>query len=467
MLTTVTRLERKRTPARLRHFAFVILAMLPTMVTAGPIHLDASGDVSGVTDRTSIQAAIEEAKMQGPGTQIMLGKGVFYLDRTLEFKNAPVTLRGQGIGNTVITNAPGVIFGDEPGSPFIWFYLDSTWDAAETCDVEVSHLSLRAVGPTGHTYNGYDAWLDGIRVTGKPAGSPDESATYNARFHQLEVAGEPGEDYWWFSNVRSGLDMYHESWEFALEVDSEVSNSRFEGTAIGISQFTVVNSDVRIINSSISTEYWNAIDFYDASNSTFEIMGNHIAGYGRVLIYNGWAWGVAEIGEIPQLSTYLISNNSIESIGTFPLDIRDLASHNSGIPGSASTMHVTLTRNTVLAQDVAQRITGAILLLAVDDSRITDNTITGNTVAPGPQSGHVGIGNPLVVTGDRNIVGRNDSSGFAKHPDSPYDVLLWNDARTFVDGVAEGNLVFSSGPVLDETDDPATPEYDGLNTIDP
>jgi len=459
-----TRLRRNRNPVGLWQFALVVLAALPMTVTAGPIHLEASGDVSGVTDRANIQAAIEEAKLQGPGTQIMLGKGTFYLDNTLEFRNAPVTLRGQGIGKTVIMNAPGVVFGEGPYSNLLWFSVDTAWDSSNTCDIEVSHLSIKAVGPSGHELNGCDAWFNGIVVTGKPAGSADSSARYAARFHQLEVTGEPGGNYCALSNMFFGLDVYNEVfYEFTLEVDAEISNSRFAGAAGGIRQRATVDSDVRIVNNAISAGIWTAIQLYDASNSAFEVKGNTIEGWN--MIWNGWAWGVPEIGEIPQLSTYRIANNSVSVSNEFPMDIRDLASHNSGIPGSASTMHVSLEHNTLHAQDNAWPIAGAILLLAVDDSRITDNTITGNTLAAGPQPGHVGIGNPVVVTGDGNIIGRNDSSGFVKHPDSPYDVLLWNDARTHVDGVAEDNFVFASGPVLDETDDPATPEYDGLNTI--
>jgi hypothetical protein len=71
------------------------------------IEVQASGDISGITDHFNINEALQNA---GPGDVIKLGEGVFYLHKSIIKWDFNGTLKGSGMDKTVIQTAPGIAF---------------------------------------------------------------------------------------------------------------------------------------------------------------------------------------------------------------------------------------------------------------------------------------------------------------------------------------------------------------------
>jgi len=432
-------------------FALSLTAVTPALARDIPIRVVPSGDTSGATDRFNILSAVEQAKALAPGQKkVWLDAGVFYLDGPLDLVNAPVSLEGRGVGATILTNAPGAVFGADLYGGFIRFSLDAPWDFAQVCQIAVMDLTIETSGLSGHRDGEFDVPLTGIEVLRASNSDPTVQARYHATFRGLEFKAQLGANFVTGSSMWYGIWVGENNrWVFDLapiEIDVEISKSVFTDVASPIEIDVIENSNVLITDNKVQVAPGTpALQFFDASNSRTEVTKNVFDGGVNVAASNGTGAVFLGLPE-PEPSTWWIAENYIRTVGDYPIDIRDWLMCRRGVP----TMNVGIWNNDLVSVDAPRFWAGGIFSRFVDDMLIAFNRISGNAAVEGAF--------PIGVRGSkRNLIFQNDASGFVAHPDTPQDIWFYN-------GAAE-NVVFKSGTVLDDSDDPSTPEYDGLNYI--
>jgi hypothetical protein len=138
----------------------------------------------------------------------------------------------------------------------------------------------------------------------------------------------------------------------------------------------------------------------------------------------------------------------------------ELADYAAQFWGTAPTLQAAVSNNKIVVSDPLFGLINGIWAFGVSDASITNNVITGE--------GSAAI---LMELGSRSKLLANQVNRFTSHPYSfSCDWLDWMGPRapiTLVDTseltVVLGNS--SAGVLLDDSDDPSTPAYDGRNFV--
>lgn len=204
------------------------------------------------TDWQNINEALQNAK---PGQTVQLAAGTFYLHKSIVRWGFDATLKGAGVGETIIRTAPDMIFNIDECPPVNWSFENNS-GAFMLCfahdyfegerTVNVSNLSIivdepTPVRPKGNKeinsmhaimtiYNG----LDNDRET---------PVDLNVSYKNLSVKGEYDEKYLYEKySVFSGLSAYGYS-----NGTFEVKNVMIENVSGGIKPHAFMGEDARVI----------------------------------------------------------------------------------------------------------------------------------------------------------------------------------------------------------------------------
>ena len=185
-------------------FALGLLIATAHAALADVFNVSPSGDAVGETDWSNIMQAFDSAKAAGPGSEVQLEVGTFYIRRPIQIANFVGTFRGAGMGTTILTNPPGRgLEATSPpalmiGAPLI-FYQDSTWPEGVAQDVAVEHLTIVLTEqsiPVG-VFGVPQAFSNVVEFVGRvtQSGNVNETAIVNATFNSVEIDGGNFADY--------------------------------------------------------------------------------------------------------------------------------------------------------------------------------------------------------------------------------------------------------------------------------
>jgi hypothetical protein len=414
------------------------------------LSISPSGDVTGQTDADNIEAALNAVKATG-GT-VHLTEGDFYTSRNIIVENFNGVLEGEGMEQTIIhAGRQSEEIGFEAAiSPF-WFSVGYTNEFANvlrldnaTGDVVITNLTILVKD---------DQPTDII---------PDENgdeATYLSTF--IEILG--GEHNTVIENVRL------EGKESEAFGNVQGMNAAY-GIHVMLKPFAEKGKgNLTVRNVDIENTGWGAVLFMkykdDSMISIDDVSANNV-GQGILA------------GNI---------NGSSVKISNMDISLRESASSGMWLFNIPSGLEVS-------GNSIANGNTSSIALTSVTHAQIVGNTIVdhqgccpwayGIYLRWGTSNNHIAQNKFINISGDGggiflwnnsgdNIIKKNDYKlsnlpGWTEStPNGPGAVLLGGDT--------EGNKVFEKFPpeqgvtlcemVLDLSDDPMTPEYDGNNFI--
>jgi hypothetical protein len=228
--------------------------------------------VKAEEDWNSINDALQGA---GSGDVVQLGEGLFYLHKSIVVWNFNGTLKGAGMGNTIIRTAPGMIF-DISGCPPVNWSFEDNGGAFMLCfahdyfenerTVSVSDLSIIVDEPTTvrpkqdkeinsiHAIMVINVDLDNER---------DKPVNLNVSYKNLSITGEKDPKYLYDGySLFSGLSAYGNS-----NGTFEIKNVSVENASGCIKPHGFMGEDACVIvkNSHLSSCVFGIYSFFDHS----------------------------------------------------------------------------------------------------------------------------------------------------------------------------------------------------------
>ncbi len=228
--------------------------------------------VKAEEDWNSIKNALQSA---GPGDVVQLGEGLFYLHKSIVCWDFNGTLRGSGMGNTIIRTAPGMIFDISGCPPVNWSFEDSG-GAFMLCfahdyfenerTVSVSDLSIIVDEPTPVRLK-QDKEINSIHaimvINVDLDNERDKPVNLNVSYKNLSITGEKDPKYLYDGySLFSGLSAYGNS-----NGTFEVKNVSVENASGCIKPHGFMGEDARVIvkNSHLSSCVFGIYSFFDHS----------------------------------------------------------------------------------------------------------------------------------------------------------------------------------------------------------
>jgi len=468
----------------------IAICLVLSMVTI-PSALAGASDTfvitpTGVDDTANIQAAFDAAIAAGPGSVVELAAGDFYLSEPILIDDFSGTFRGQGSSRSVIHLTPNTLFGlvqwpvpDLPAAPLI-FYLMYHEDGAV---LRWESMGFDLVGegkPWHHPWFPEPYWMDalwpvwieginGIRhvdtvwwdVQVKGDESPDYVWGWNANpILSRNLSGTHHVTNCHFDTLVYGLLFgYHDGSKMTVGGPRPEDRVTFHNVQFGVVSLASVNSEIQILNARAwndESTLWGYDVLWVASASGLKVHMSGVEADNMSGAYLGAdASGVC--GATP--STYLFEHNTIrQPPGTTwaGFEIWETCPVKSNI----------VIRNNKISGDGSFLFGPIFTLGARSGTVIANNQISGS----GPAAMYLGAASWWGADDSGLMVKGNNVQGW-KVDSGPCGSLcqglplapIWLGAKT------SGITVVGSGnprtTVFDETDDPATPKYDGANIL--
>jgi hypothetical protein len=435
---------------------------------------------TGVDDTDNIEYALTSA---GAGDIVQLVEGTYYLSRSVIVADFDGHFRGAGKGETVIEALDGFHVIEphpymNPRPPVFFFYQDGG-DFVPT--LRFSDMTVRVKGESDVGY-----YMTIFYVMGRMTGVADfEDSHFNAFFSNLDLQGE-GEIYGQLPNVEIGIKLTGEYIDLGGRVytkpivgDYMVSDCSFSDMTIGVfgmgqtdSYFLVKDnraedivicfldlvepsSTVTLVENNIMSCGWLGILMgqgfwnwmfgspYLAAPSDVCITRNIITVETGNPNYGGGVYGATFPSWEGQSSMFNVevSHNYINILGN-PADGACLIDYSNIIFGTKS-MNAVVTQNTISMEDTDY---GGVFGLFLQDGIILNNRISGTGAA-----GIYSFGGSGWVIKGNNV-----------HDVNAFVAPIWLGPGTFDCTVVGGSVKTS---VLDWSDNPSTPYYDGYNIL--
>ena len=411
---------------------------------------------TGVDDTANLQAAFDAAKAAGPGSVVELEAGDFYLSDAVQVENFSGTLIGQGAEQTVLRIKPGILFpasAYDPGLSALWGY---DWympvmlvfmyvPSPESYDLRLEHFGIHLVGK-GETWN----WaLNDADFICPVMVSPSEASAIcnvSTRWHALTFQGDEDAQYMHGCNTAdciylSGCSGNHSI--TACSFDTSLGNAVLGPELIG-GQLNLERVVMRSLGAGFSFYFCrdaeiaiSHVEAYDLDRPTLTtyFLENCTVGLTGLTAHN--APGALVIGGVESPSAYLFEHNQINTAAD-GIVLQDL--------DPVVKSQFVLRKNRIYTEGEASI---PVLTGGVVDSAIENNRITGMGSAA-MMLGAGGDDHGLLVRG--NNIQQWEGT-----------LPIWLGPET------SGIVVLGSGDlrqnVIDETDNMATPEYDGANVL--
>jgi hypothetical protein len=445
-----------RTNNLVRHAIIVSTIALVAVARAGAmdvVTIPPSNEAATMTDYENLQTALSDA---APGTVIQLEAGTYYVNYPIAVDNFRGILRGAGKDQTIITTTlvlPAWNNGDSPP----WLNApsaDNPWPgllAFVDGNFTLSDMTFQITAPVPCSFFGFDALAAIVFVLGGDAdgsmGSTIKRVGFEGAFFEDSETSFAG------YNIIQGI--YHEgligeaggAWGFPLRGVHRVSSCSFETMYVGNSIYNLAEDASLTVTRNTISDVTEGLELYDTS-------GRIVFSHNDVSVHQS-AWGDDGAGvlflqgafavwdELPPLppASLTVGRNEINAGDTLGgLDIEDWQYAFLDAPPSVDLF----AWGNQITCDGAW---SGIYTYALNDLRAIVNSIQGSVL-------YEGIGLYLTAEG----------------------LFLLNDVQDVEAGIAPfllaadtyDNLVIAVNAwedVLDETDDPNTPEYDGANTI--
>jgi hypothetical protein len=418
-------------------------------------------------DTANIQEAFEAAVAAGPRSTVQLASGTFYLSSPIVVANFDGYFKGAGQEETIVqTLDEEYIFPLlppplEPWPTVFTFYQDETWPDDRPSTIKVSDMSINVKGKSEWISHGNLVESMGVfDIRGKITGVEDFQVSYvNAFFERITIEGETDITTSGGFNVHTSIYISGESiyeiidgglyWKYIKPMTGTytVKDCSFKKVSQAISSWTLTDSTERVTRNSFD-DVGFGIGNTDLSNTFLEISHNdlrNVHGFGVVTFQASQAVVGIDFGPIPELmpepSTVLIRHNTIHCIeysdGVGLLDFATLI-------GEDKRLNAYIFHNEIfLDYTLWGGIGGFAQDVVVMFNRIHGTGLAGiyTGIYGEKVSGWIIVGNDL-----------DDLNAFV--------APIWLGPFT-----SDCFVVARCGQILDMTDDPLTPEYDGNNII--
>jgi hypothetical protein len=355
------------------------------------VYVEPSGDITGAIDTNNLEVAFEQASAAGPGSSVILGEGIFYLEHTILVADFDGTFKGQGKGKTIIMNEhcdadPFPIVNVNNPTFFTFYLLNKGTDPAFPANIEIADLTMKAIGRTEEYQSGIlmpmqNSFLAMISIQGIFG-----EYSYNAKISDIEIIGHYIEaipttvygvvvDY--VPNIVFGLDVRSStifSPEGYFSGEFIVSDCYVENAWQPFSFMGLRNSDIDIFdNSFVNTEefaLFGGIRFAWDCDIRVEISRNTFLNHWAFWLYNP-SYVPFVIGGPYEPSTYLIQHNDINS----PSDSYCAAIEAGDYVSGELKSHLIVSHNKIHNDN--SYLYGPIFVSGFKDAVISNNIITG------------------------------------------------------------------------------------------
>ncbi len=459
----------------------VLAMLLPGASLAEPMTYNLSPSLDG-DDTEEIQAVFDEAAAN-PGSTIAFAEGDYYLSDTVEVTDLSVRIRGAGSTRTVLHTTPDVLFGLTaipdlmgPGQDVtmaVMFLLLYTQDGLQ---LEWEGMGWDIAGDPEPYLHG--SW--GVPMTGlypiwihSMGGNRELDTTWR----DIRMTGRERPGFVTAVNLYAHW-LYHVSGNHVFQ-DCHYDTMDYGPALWGASGANVTVGGARLQDRVTARNMWVGVFFAMASHSRLEVTNlrvwredtprttagpavyipNQDASEIRVrgmeaVMMGGIGGGTADWATEP--STILFEHNTV---------VVDPVLDWAGVEiwDSSPVEDNLVVRNNRISVE-SPRWAGPILLCNTDNAVVSGNTLSGR----GPAALWLGVFGDWGCNDSRAVVKGNNVQGWTV--DGGLDEPDWHGAAAIWMGpTTSGNSIIGNGNlgdlVLDETDDPLTPEYDGANFL--
>jgi hypothetical protein len=432
--------------------AIALVATAPAMAKR-PVVIPPSGDLTGQMDYENIQAALLEAT---PNTVIELQMGTYYLNHVVFADNFRGTFKGAGKDVTIITSV-GVLEAWNSGDDPPWLNppsLDNPWPALfsfvdgnftlRDMTFQITEYVPMIVSFLGETY---EIMGGVIYILGGEADTPAHTQIRNVGFE-----GAAGT----FAGYNVVQAIYHNGLVgeltylqrgFPLTGTHIVSDCTFDTFYAGNSVYYLDESARLLARDNTFTDVVEGLEVID-SGGRIDFWNNHVEvhqsefggdGFG-VIVLQGLYTFFEELPPAPQMILDIRDNTFLVEDGFAALDIEDWQFAFLDLP---QTLFLTAQQNEMELIST----TFGIYTYALTQPQVIRNELVGDVIEDG-------------MCVELTSMGRFVLNGMSQLEAGFVPCLL--DEDTFGNRVI---AVDAFNDVLDMTDDPLTPEYDGLNFI--
>lgn len=457
----------------------VLLAMLlPGASLAGSMTYNLSPSLDG-DDTEEIQAVFTEAALH-PGSTIVFAAGDYFLSDTVTAYNLSGSIRGAGSQETVLHTTPEVLFGltvipeiGPDGSDAVNAIMFRLFYEVDGLSLDWQGVGWDIAGdpePYNHAWWGvpmtgmYPIWIEGvgeapvlntnwrdIRMTGRERpGFVTAVNLYAHFFHNLAGTHVITDSH--YDTIDYGPAFFNASGAvISIGGQRQQDQVTARNTWVGVILSQDVNSHVEINRLHV----WREDTPRDTAGAAVQIQasnGNQIHISGLETSCHAGVWmGVAAWATMP--STLLVEHSTIRPDPTIRFAGIELKDFHGGMSNA-------VIRNNRIVVDKPV-YGGPIVLNGTQGVVVTNNTLSGS----GPAAIFIGVSD--MPASDTLIKGNNVQgwtvNGGLDEPDWHGAAAIW------LGEYSTGNTVVGGGKaadtVYDETDDPATPEYDGANVL--
>jgi hypothetical protein len=423
---------------------------------------------SGGDDTAAIQAAFSAAAAN-PGSTIQFAEGDYYLSDPIVANNLSGTVRGAGKDKTVIRLTPGVEFGVTPNpawpglSAAVIFLLTYDKDGAELTwegmgwDIEGQAETWLHIWFGAWVKGMWPVWLQGVGTAPK----------VNTTWRDIRMQGRE------FPTDEFKVNLYSHIFQ-TMSGTHVIQDCHYDTMDYGPAFFSSSGANVTIGGNrsqdrvTIRNVTHGVLEWF-GSGSRFEITNlrvwrentprtnagaavavqaysgeqMHVTGLDADNISGVWAFNRPE--ETPDPSTFLIEHSDIVMDPT--LDYAGIEIHDPTVIKS----QFVITNNRIAADNP---MWPPIFLRGTRNAVVANNTLVG--------SGMVGMWLGAFWADDSGMVVKgNNLNGWSTAEGGIAPIWLTSPVG--------GNTIVGGGRlstlVLDDTDDPDTPAYDGLNVL--
>ncbi|MHC5115052.1 MAG: hypothetical protein ACYTGP_11570 [Planctomycetota bacterium] len=432
--------------------ALVISLLAAAPASAKVVNIEPSNDMTGQTDYEVLQAAFLDAT---PGTKIRLEAGTYYLNHVLFADDFRGVFEGAGKGDTIITSV-GVLDAWPAGEGFPWLIppsLDHPWPSLISFvdgRFTVRDMTFRITEEIPMVFEMFGSQFELMAGVIYILGN-DPSYPVSSTITRVGFEGAPG-TYGGYNVVQA---VYHNGLigdllverGFPLTGKHYVTQCSFETFFAGNAVYYLAEDATLKVQGNTFTDVVAGLEVID-TNGRITFMDNAVSAHPS-------AWGDDGAGVLVLQGLYTLLDGA-PPVAPLDLSVRnnqfyvdgavaalDLEDWQFAFVGTAPSLFVDVRQNEIHADSSLW----GLYTFGLTDPREIQNTFDG-----------------LVTEAGLNI--ELTSEGRFMHNDVQF--LQADMERCVLQADTFDNLVMCPDAfedVLDLTDDPMTPEYDGLNRI--